>query len=204
MKQSLGSVYVLTAGSLWGLMGVFVRHFSALGLAPLDIALFRVLFGLIVVGAYLALFHRDLLKIRLRDLWCFAGTGIGSFFLLNLTYYTAMEYTSLAVAGVLLYTAPIFVMLLSALLFRETITKRKLFALCLANVAFLCRNVLYCVNHLEILYIINILRYFVAYFCIHFSAISDNAHQLTCINTINSRNTVVLQERINVILTSEI
>lgn len=113
-------------------MGVFVRHFSAMGLASLDIAWFRVLVGLVVVGAYLFFRHRELLKVRLRDLPLFVGTGIGSLFLLNLTYYTSMEYVSLATACVLLYTAPIFVMLLSALLFRETITLRKLLALVLA------------------------------------------------------------------------
>ena len=51
---------------------------------------------------------------------------------MNLTYFSAMQHTSLAVAGVLLYTAPIFVMLLSALLFREQITCKKLLALALA------------------------------------------------------------------------
>lgn len=132
MKRSLGPVFVLAAGTLWGSMGVFVRHFNAIGLGSMEIAWFRILFGLIAIGVYLTLFHRELLKIRPRDLWCFAGTGIGSLFLLNLTYYTAMRYTSLAVAGVLLYTAPIFVMLLSALLFRETVTKKKLLALVLA------------------------------------------------------------------------
>ena len=132
MKKSLGPVYVLAAGTLWGSMGVFVRHFNDVGLGSMEIAWFRILFGLMAVGTYLGLFHRELLKIRLKDLWCFLGTGIGSLFLLNLTYYTAMRYTSLAVAGVLLYTAPIFVMLLSALLFRERITKKKLLALGLA------------------------------------------------------------------------
>lgn len=132
MKRSLGPVYVLAAGALWGSMGMFVRHFNAVGLGSMEIAWFRILFGLIAIGVYLALFHRSLLKIRIKDLWCFAGTGIGSLFLLNLTYYTAMRYTSLAVAGVLLYTAPIFVMLLSALLFREAITRNKLLALVLA------------------------------------------------------------------------
>ena len=132
MKRTFGPLYVLTAGTLWGSMGVFVRHFNAAGLNSMEIAWFRMLFGLIAVGAYLALFHRDLLRIRLKDLWCFLGTGIVSLFLLNLTYYTAMRYTSLAVAGVLLYTAPIFVMLLSALLFREPVTARKLLALALA------------------------------------------------------------------------
>lgn len=132
MKKTLGPVFVLMAGTLWGSMGVFVRHFNAAGLSPMEIAWFRILFGLIAIGVYLALFHRELLKIRFKDLWCFAGTGIGSLFLLNLTYYTAMQYASLAVAGVLLYTAPIFVMLLSALLFRETITPKKVLALILA------------------------------------------------------------------------
>ncbi len=43
-----------------------------------------------------------------------------------------MTLTSLAVAGVLLYTAPVFVMLLSAVLFREQITGRKAAALGMA------------------------------------------------------------------------
>ena len=125
MKQRLGPLYVLAAGTFWGSMGVFVRHFNAAGLGTMEIAWFRNLFGLLTVGGYLLLFHRELLVFRLKDLWCFAGTGLGSLFLLNVTYYTAMQYTSLAVAGVLLYTAPIFVMLLSALLFRETVTRRR-------------------------------------------------------------------------------
>lgn len=132
MKQKLGPVYALIAGILWGSMGVFVRHFSALGLPSLEIGWFRVFFGFLVVGAYLALFHRELLKVRLKDIGLFVGTGVGSLFLLNITYYSSMNYVSLAVAGVLLYTAPIFVMLFSAVLFKEKITPKKLVALVLA------------------------------------------------------------------------
>ena len=132
LKQKLGPACALSAGILWGSMGVFVRHFSALGLPSLEIGWFRVFFGLLVVGSYLALFHRELLKVRLRDIPLFIGTGVGSLFLLNITYYTSMNYVSLAVAGVLLYTAPIFVMLMSAVLFKERITPRKVLALVLA------------------------------------------------------------------------
>ncbi len=132
MKQSAASLSILAAGSLWGLMGIFVRHFNALGTGPMEIGMIRVVTGLLIVGLYLALGRRELLRIRLKDLWCFFGTGVGSLMLMNWTYFTAMEHTSLAVAGVLLYTAPIFVMLLSAVLFRESITKRKLLALALA------------------------------------------------------------------------
>lgn len=132
MKRTSGPVYALAAGTLWGSMGVFVRHFSAIGLPSLEIGWIRVFFGLLVVGVYLAIFHRELLKVRLRDLPLLAGTGVGSLFLLNITYYSAMHYVSLAVAGVLLYTAPVFVMLMSAVLFREPVTRRKLLALALA------------------------------------------------------------------------
>lgn len=132
MKEKTAPFCVLGAGILWGSMGIFVRHFQAAGLASPEIGTVRTLMGTLITGLYLLLRHRSALKIRLRDLWCFLGTGIGSLFFMNLTYFSAMQHTSLAVAGVLLYTAPIFVMLLSAMLFREQITRKKLLALALA------------------------------------------------------------------------
>ena len=132
MKQKTAPLCVLGAGILWGTMGIFVRHLQSRGLSSLEIGTLRTLMGVLITGIYLFLRHRSLLKIRLKDLWCFLGTGIASLFFMNLTYFTAMQHTSLAVAGVLLYTAPIFVMLLSAALFREKITRKKLLALALA------------------------------------------------------------------------
>lgn len=132
LSERLPAAAVVAAGALWGSMGLFVRHFSAMALLPVEIGEIRMLLGLLILGLYLLLRHRALLAVRWKDLWCFAGTGIGSLLLLNWTYYSAMEHASLAVAGVLLYTAPAFVMLLSALLFRERVTARKLLALLLA------------------------------------------------------------------------
>ena len=132
MKQKAAPLCILAAGTLWGTMGIFVRHLQSRGLSSLEIGTLRTLMGVLITGVYLFLRHRSLLKIRLKDLWCFLGTGIVSLFFMNLTYFTAMKHTSLAVAGVLLYTAPIFVMLLSAALFREKITRKKLLALALA------------------------------------------------------------------------
>lgn len=132
MKKTFAPLFVLSAGTLWGVMGIFVRHFNSLGLGSLEISLLRMATGLLISGLYLFLQHRELLKIRLKDLWCFMGAGIVSQLMMNFTYFSALQHTSLAVAGVLLYTAPIFVMLLSALLFRETVTGKKVFALVLA------------------------------------------------------------------------
>lgn len=134
MKKQLGPAFVLLAGVLWGMMGIFGRHFNEMGLGALEIGWIRVGFGLLGVTAYLGICHREAWKIRPRDLWCFVGTGIVSLFFMNLTYYSAIAFTSLSVASVLLYTAPIFVMLMSAVLFREKITVKKVVALVLAFV----------------------------------------------------------------------
>ena len=130
--KKMAPLSVLAAGSLWGLMGIFVRHFNAAGLGSLEVTQIRIVTGFLVVGIYLLLFHREALRIRLRDLWCFLGTGILSLLLFSCCYFSAMNYTSLAVAAVLLYTAPVFVMLMSLLLFREKLTARKVLALVLA------------------------------------------------------------------------
>ena len=82
-----------------------------------------------VMVLYLFCTDRRLLKIRLRDCGYFVGTGIFSLVFFNWCYFTAIEKSSLSVAAVLLYTSPIFVMLFSAVLFHEKLTKPKLAAL---------------------------------------------------------------------------
>ena len=128
----IGICFVLAAATLWGAMGVFVRYLGERGLAAFDITQIRVTVGLLAIGLYLLAFRRDLLRIRLRDLWCFFGTGIISLLLFSTCYFAAMSYVSLSTAAILLYTAPIFVMLMSLLLFKEKMTVFKICALAAA------------------------------------------------------------------------
>lgn len=130
--KKLAIAAVVAAASLWGLMGIFVRRFSAAGVGSLETTEIRILMGLALTGLYLLAFHREKLRVRIRDLWCFLGTGIVSLLLFSWCYFQTMNLTSLAVAGVLLYTAPVFVTLLSVLLFRERMTAPKVLALCMA------------------------------------------------------------------------
>lgn len=124
MKQ-LSFLPILMAGMLWGSMGLFVRTLNSIGLGSMDIVFLRALITGIGMTAYLLLFHRDLLKLRLKDLWCFLGTGIASIVFFNFCYFRAITVTSLSVAAVLLYTAPAMVMVMSFFLFGESFTRRK-------------------------------------------------------------------------------
>ena len=125
-------VAVLAAGTLWGFMGLFRRYLGQAGVDSAGIIFLRC--GMAAVFFFVTLLLRNPmnLKIRIRDLWCFLGTGLCSMLFFTYCYFQAMNYMSLSVAAILLYTAPAFVVILSALLFREPFDKRKVTALGLA------------------------------------------------------------------------
>ena len=120
---------IILAAALWGVIGVFFNLLSGLGFTQMQVVAIRSATAAAALGLYLLVRDRPLFRVRLRDCWCFVGTGVFSLVFFNWCYFTAMELTSLAVAAVLLYTAPVFVMLFSALLFREPIGPRKVVAL---------------------------------------------------------------------------
>lgn len=125
-------IAVLAAGTFWGTMGFFARSLYAAGFGPLEVAQTRITTGLVFVGLYILLFNRSLFCVKWKDMWCFLGTGIVSLLLFSTCYFSALNYTSLAVAAILLYTAPFFVMLMSLLLFKEKMNGKKVLALILA------------------------------------------------------------------------
>lgn len=134
MGLNLSAIYVLAAGSLWGFMGLLVRTLNIVGLGSMDICFIRGAVAFICMLSGLLIFDRKALKIRLKDVWCFVGTGAFSVAFFNYCYFKTMTLTSLSVAAVLLYTAPTFVMLMSAVLFKERLSGIKLAALGLAFV----------------------------------------------------------------------
>ena len=68
-------------------------------------------------------------KINLKTILPLVGMGVVSLTFSNFCYFNCIELSSLAVAALLLYTAPIFVMLMSLALFGESFNFAKGFAL---------------------------------------------------------------------------
>lgn len=134
MIKKAAPLWIALAGCLWGAMGIFVRQFNSYGITSMNIVFVRSLFTAAVVFLFAAICKPSLLKVRFRDLWIFAGCGLFSIVFFNFCYFSAIEVMSLSVAAILLYTAPIFVMLMSALFFREKITLRKVAAIALSIV----------------------------------------------------------------------
>lgn len=131
LDRFVGAVCVTLAGFLWGTIGIFIRDFSS-NLSSMEIVTIRSVLTVVILFIVLIIFKRDLLKIKLKDIWCFIGSGICSIIFFNYCYFKSMSYAPLSVAAVLLYTAPAIVMVLSTIIFKEKITVIKISALLLA------------------------------------------------------------------------
>lgn len=128
-RKILSYCSILTAGCLWGSMGLFVRKYDACGVVSFDIVAIRAIMTSLLMFVFLAVYNRKLLRIRLKDIWCFLGTGLCSIVFFNYCYFKAITLTSMSVAAVLLYTAPAMVIVMSRILFKERMNIRKMVAL---------------------------------------------------------------------------
>ena len=131
-KKSICYVYVVFGAACWGFIGLFNRMLGDVGVSVGTRVTVRNLFALALLTVIFGLFHRQVFHIQARHLPIFLGAGILSVLGMAVAYFQCQMLCSLAVAGVLLYLAPSFVVLMSAALWRAPITKRKLAALALA------------------------------------------------------------------------
>ena len=129
---------ILAAAALWGIIGVWNRNLMAAGLSPTGIVVVRNFGGMLLLLAVFAVKDRGVFRVRKEHLKYFFGTGIISVVLFTSCYFSCQKICSLAVASILLYTAPSFVVILSAILWKEPVTKKKLLALALTLVGCAC------------------------------------------------------------------
>ena len=155
MQERKSAFLVLAAGTLWGLISLFVHMLSDCGMQSLPIVCFRNVLAALILGIWLAIRNPGLLKIRLRDGWMFLGTGVVSIALFNSCYFVTLQHASVAVSVLLLYTSPVFVMLFARLLFGELLTRRKLTALVMTVFGCACVTGVFSeAQHLPLIYLL--------------------------------------------------
>ena len=123
---------ILAAGTLWGIMGIFVRALASYGFTSVQIASMRIVFGALLFLLITAVFRPAQLKIHIQDTGLFLGMGLLSLLLFTVCYFTTISMASLSVAAILLYTSPIWVMLMSLVCFQESLTRRKVLCAAMA------------------------------------------------------------------------
>ncbi len=131
-SEKTAVLFVMIGASLWGVIGIFTRFLYSSGLSPLQITFTRCLITLIAMLLVITVIDRRSFRIEIRDIWMFFGAGVLSIVFFNVMYFTTQQMVSLSTASVLLYTAPCFVVVMSAILFKEKMTRNKIIALVLA------------------------------------------------------------------------
>ena len=132
MKKYLPYWNILVAAFCWGCIGLFSRTLSRVGMGAANIVVIRNLGGLVLLTLFFALRDRSVFRMEAKSLPIFFGTGVVSVLFFTLCYFRCQELCSLAVSAILLYTAPAMVVVMSAAVFHEKITKKKVLALALA------------------------------------------------------------------------
>ena len=131
-KSYLGNILIIVAGLFWGSMGIFVRHLNKLGFTSIQVACLRLTTAGILFALILLIRNPKGFKIKIRDLPLFLALGIVSILFFTSCYFTAIRLMTMSTAAILLYTSPIWVMILAIFFLKEKITVQKIVALMLA------------------------------------------------------------------------
>lgn len=122
-------IYIIASAVFWGLIGLFVKTLAAQGFTSMQIVAIRAIVSALLMIGILCKLGTQHFKIDAHTILPVVGMGVISLTFSNFCYFNCIELSSLAVAALLLYTAPIFVMLMSLVLFKESFTLPKGIAL---------------------------------------------------------------------------
>lgn len=120
-------MYAGLAAFFWSLIGPFTKECLAEGVTAMETAFWRAFLGLCCFGAQTALAGG--LRIPARHAMVLLLFGVAVIGTLFSSYQIAVKESGAAMAMVLFYTSPAWVAVYSRFLFKERISRRKLYAI---------------------------------------------------------------------------
>lgn len=115
----------------FGTLGLFVRNISA---TSAQLALYRALLAVVLIGSYLAFTHRKIEFSKIKKeffLLLLSGAAIGVNWIL---LFEAYRYTTVSVATLSYYFAPVIVTVLCPVFFHERLTGKQILCFAMSTV----------------------------------------------------------------------
>ena len=129
-------IYILAivlGASLWGTIGVFSNELEIRGLSAMQVTMVRCIVTVAILFLAILIIDRKGLRIDPKDIWMFLGSGVLGIVTFNVLYFEEVRIgCPLSMVAVLLYTAPLFVLVLSYFIFKEKMGKKKIVAAVIA------------------------------------------------------------------------
>ena len=126
-----GALLIILAGTCWGVISIFINYLSAAGLGEMQISFLRQLFAVLVFALIILISDRSGFRIPVKDLGLIMLVGLINGVVFNFLYFYTIINSRASIAVVLLYTSPVFVIILARVFFKEKITRYKSIALVL-------------------------------------------------------------------------
>jgi DME family drug/metabolite transporter len=124
-----GYAFIVAAAVLWGMIGPFSRLAFQEGIAPMEVAFWRALLAWVLFGGHAMIRHE--VSLDRKDIPYILVFGVCGVSLFYFVYQMAVKQGGAALAAVLLYTAPAWVIVLSRIFLKESITPTKISAVVL-------------------------------------------------------------------------
>ncbi|WP_147821714.1 DMT family transporter [Salidesulfovibrio onnuriiensis] len=145
-----GIFLVLSAAVMWGLIGVFTKFILAENVTALEIAFWRAMFAWVLFLAHAK--YMKAIKVQRSDLPVLLSFGLVCVTAFYASYQLAIRDVGVALAAVLLYTAPAWVAFLSWLVLREAMNAAKIACVCMTVAGVACISLgpsLFSGNHID-------------------------------------------------------
>lgn len=134
MNKKSSRLMLVSSMAIFGTLAPFVRN---IGVSSAELSLFRAVLAASLIGIFLLVTGRKLpvknLRKELLLLLCSGGCMAVNWILL----FEAYKYTTVAIATLSYYFAPVLVTVASALLFRERLTKKNIFCFVMSTLGIL-------------------------------------------------------------------
>lgn len=124
-----GYLFIITAATCWGLIGIFSSLAFSQGIGPMEVAFWRAILTWLLFGTQ-AILKKET-RMDKKDFPLFFIFGILGISLFYISYQFAVKTAGAAFASVLLYTAPAWVVACSYFIYKEKLTLIKSMAVVL-------------------------------------------------------------------------
>ncbi len=127
-----GYIFIISAAICWGFIGIFSFIAFSQGVEPMEVAFWRALLAWLFFGSQ-ALLRKEIHLVP-RDIPLLVLFGLLGISLFYVSYLYAVKNGGAAFASILLYTAPVWVVVCSFFIYREKLTSSKILAVVLVIV----------------------------------------------------------------------
>ncbi len=132
MNTSKGLLMVSFAGICWATTGLFGTFLFREGLDPVNVASTRSVLAAILFLVFLLAAHPRKLIVSPRQIAMLSLGGLAGIAIFNIFYLSAISAAGMSTAVVLLYTSPVFAVMLSRIFLGEPLSRIKITALATA------------------------------------------------------------------------